>query len=118
MLSVHVKKNNRILPLCQELWRELSLILTTYRRRAAVSDPLGFEVNPPLVGFGEECYCAVPHRELKATRITDPLSNATLWDLLQTGVYPLGESSDPHRETLWSPRILRRIQARRYGRFA
>jgi hypothetical protein len=61
----------------------------------------GFEVNPPLVGFGEECYRAVPHRETNPTRITDPLSNATLWGLLQTGVYPLADSGDPQRGTLW-----------------
>jgi hypothetical protein len=78
----------------------------------------GFEVNPPSVGFGEECYRALPHRELKASRITDPLTNATLWGLLQTGVYQLGESNDPHRGTLWisaypSPHPAQKIRALR-----
>jgi hypothetical protein len=78
----------------------------------------GFEVNPLLVGFGEECYRAVPHRETNSTRITDPLPNATLWGLLQTGVYPLGEPGDPHRGTLWisafpSPHPRQKIRALR-----
>jgi hypothetical protein len=61
----------------------------------------GFEVNPPLVGFGEECYRAVAHRELTQSAIGDSLANATQWGLLQTGVYPMGTTDDPFRGSLW-----------------
>ncbi|HEU0139709.1 MAG TPA: CehA/McbA family metallohydrolase [Bryobacteraceae bacterium] len=78
----------------------------------------GFEVNPPLVGFGEECYKAVPHRELVSSSLGDPLSNASLWGLLQTGVYPL-DRSDPYHGSLWiaafpSPHPNRKIRKIRF----
>ena len=79
----------------------------------------GFEVNPPLVGFGEECYKAVPHRELTQSAIADPLANATQWGLLQTGVSPLANSDDPFRGSLWisafpSPYPERKIRILRF----
>jgi hypothetical protein len=63
----------------------------------------GFEVNPPWVGFGELCYRAVPHREAAGRSLTDALSNASLWGLLQTGVRAAEQADpgEPHRGMLW-----------------
>jgi hypothetical protein len=63
----------------------------------------GFEINPPSVGFGEQCYAAVPHREAVPRSLTDPLPNASLWGLLQTGAISPEQAGpgDPHRGNLW-----------------
>lgn len=45
-----------------------------------------FEVNPPVVMFGRDCFNAVPSASWRTATLEDPLTRGTNWGQLQTAV--------------------------------
>jgi hypothetical protein len=64
-----------------------------------------FEVNPPSISWGHLCYAALPHLQDAPRKLTDPLSEGTLWGYLQYGLqdgrFPLVPRNDRIPAFVW-----------------
>jgi hypothetical protein len=81
-----------------------------------------FEVNSPSILWGHLCYAALPHLQDTPRKLTDPLSDGTLWGYLQYGLqdgrFPLHPKNGRLPAFLWvwaaeNPDPLRPLKALR-----
>jgi hypothetical protein len=81
-----------------------------------------FEVNSPSISWGHLCYAALPHLQDAPRKLTEPLSDGTLWGYLQYGLkdgrFPLPPKDGRIPAFLWvwaaqNPKPSRRLKSLR-----